>query len=164
MEYPSAHDFYHQSNMHDLDQDGFHDLYRQDFIYALSQVACCKLSQHQLDPYQCAAFQCGIVCRNIGEEEADPSLEMAMEYTSALGTIVFDESCHLWDLTEAQVGRNQFTMDMVVDWLDERIDEVDGRADHASERLTALEGKVTDMEAGYTELLVLGREQVETSA
>ena len=32
-----------------------------------------------------------------------------------------------------------------------------------SERLSALEGQVTDMEAGYTELLALGQEQVETS-
>ena len=50
-----------------------------------------------------------------------------------------------------------------MDQLDERINKVDGRADHASERLLALEGKVTDMEAGYTELLALGQEQVETS-
>ena len=53
---------------------------------------------------------------------------------------------------------------MVVHWLDERIDKVDRHADHVSERLLALEGKVTDMEAGYTELLALGQEQVEMSA
>ena len=87
-----------------------------------------------------------------------------MEYTGALGTIIFDESCHLHDLTEVQVERNQFAMDMVVDQLDKRINEVDSRADHASEQLSALEGKVTDMEARYTELLALGWEQVESSA
>ena len=86
-----------------------------------------------------------------------------MEYAGALGTIIFDKSCHLHDLTEAQIGRNQFAVDMAVDHLDERIDEVDGRADHASKRLLALEGKVMDMEAGYTKLLALGREQVEMS-
>ena len=110
MEYPSAHDFYCHSNMHNLDQDGFHDLYHWDFIHALSHVACCKLSCHQLNPYQCAAFQCGIIHRNIGEEEVDPILEMSMEYARALGAIIFDESCHLHDLTEAQVGRKQFTI------------------------------------------------------
>ena len=47
--------------------------------------------------------------------------------------------------------------------MDERIDEVDGRADHASECLSALEGKVSNMEAGYIELLALGQEQTETS-
>ena len=93
----------------------------------------------------------------MGEEEADPTLELAMEYTGALGTIVFDKSCHLHDLTEAQVGRNQFTMDVAVDWLD-------GEVDHASERISTLEGKVADLEAGYTELLALGQEQVETSS
>ena len=86
-----------------------------------------------------------------------------MEYAGALGTIVFNESCQLCDLTEAQVGWNQFAMDVVVDRLDERINKVDGRADHTSECLSALEGKVTDMEARYTELLALGQEQVETS-
>ena len=92
----------------------------------------------------------------MGEEEADPTLELAMEYAGALGTIVFDESCHLHDLTEAQVKRNQFVMDVAVEWLDREVD-------HVSERLSMLEGKVTNLEAGYTELLVLGREQVETT-
>ena len=81
----------------------------------------------------------------------------AMEYAGALGTIVFDESCRLRDLTEAQVGRNQFAMDVAVDRLDREMD-------HASERILALEGKVADLEAGYTELLALGWEQVETSS
>ena len=83
-------------------------------------------------------------------------MELAMEYSGALSTIVFDESCRLRDLTEAQVRRNQFTMDVAVDQLD-------GEVDHASKRISALEGKVVDLEAGYTELLALGREQVETS-
>ena len=87
-----------------------------------------------------------------------------MEYTGALRVMIFDKSCHLCDLTKAQVGRNQFTMDIAVDQLDERINKVGRRVDHASEQLLALEGKVTDMEDGYRELLALGQEQVETSA
>ena len=79
-----------------------------------------------------------------------------MEYAGALGTIIFDESCHLRNLTEAQVGQNQFAMDVAVDRLDREVD-------HALERLSALEGKVTDLEAGYTKLLALGQEQVESS-
>ena len=66
-------------------------------------------------------------------------------------------------MTKAQIGRNQFAVDVAVDWLDERIDEVDGRADHTLECLLTLEGKVSDMEAGYMELLALGQEQVEMS-
>ena len=61
-----------------------------------------------------------------------------MEYTGALGTIIFDKSCHLCDLTEVQVGRNQFAIDMAVDRLD-------GEVDHTSERLSTLEGKTTDL-------------------
>ena len=99
----------------------------------------------------------------MGEEEADSVLEKAMEYTEALGTIIFDELCCLCDLTEAQIGRNQFTVNIVVDRLDERINKVDGQADHTSEQLLVFEGKMTDMEAGYAELLALGQEQVETS-
>ena len=80
-----------------------------------------------------------------------------MEYSGALSTIVFDELCRLCNLTEAQVGQNQFAMDVAMDRLD-------GEADHTSERISVLEGKVADLEAGYTELLALGREQVETSS
>ena len=118
--------FHHRSNTHDPDQDGFKDLYRRDFIHAISWVAYCKLACHQLDPYQRAVFRCGIVHYNTGEEETNPTLELAMEYTGALSTIVFDESCRLRDLMEAQVGRNQFAMDMAVDQLDRE-------ADHAAE-------------------------------
>ena len=53
------------------------------------------------------------------------------------------------------MGCNQFAMDMAVDRLDREVD-------HTSERLSALEGKVVDLEVGYTKLLALGREQVET--
>ena len=72
-----------------------------------------------------------------------------MEYAGALSTIIFDESCCLHDLMEAQVGRNQFAMDVAVDRLD-------GEADHTAERISTLEDKVTDLEAGYTKLLALG--------
>ena len=108
-------DFYRCSNTHDPDQDRFEDLYRCDFIHAISQVARHKLARHHLDPYQHAVFCCGIVCHNTGEEEANPMLELAMEYAGALGTIIFNESCRLHDLTEVQIGRNQFAMDVAVD-------------------------------------------------
>ena len=118
---------------------------------------CHKLAYHQLDPYQCAAFQCSIVHRNIGEEEVDPSLEITIEYAGAIRVVVFNESCRLHNLTEAQVRRNQFAMDVAVDQLDERIDMVDGGTDEASERMTMLEGRISDMEEGYQALLALGR-------
>ena len=115
-----------------------------------------KLARHRLDPYQWAAFCRGIVCHNMGEEETNPTLELTMEYTGALSTIVFNKSCHLRDLTEAQVGHNQFVMDIAVDRLD-------GEADHAAERISALEDKMADVEGGLNGLLELGREQTETS-
>ena len=92
----------------------------------------------------------------MGEEEANPTLELAMEYTGALGTIIFDESCCLCDLTEAQVGRNQFAVDVAVDQLD-------GEADHAAERIGALEDKGADMEHSLNALLELGWEQMGAS-
>ena len=149
-------DFYRCSNTHDPDQDGFEDLYRCDFIHAISRVACRKLARHRLDPYQHAMFCRGIVYYNTGEEEADPTLELAMEYAGALGTIIFDESCRLRDLTKAQVGRNQFAVDVVVDQLD-------GEADHAAERIGVLEDKEANMECSLNALLELGREQTEAS-
>ena len=138
------------------DQDGFEDLYRQDFIHAISRVARCKLSRHHLDPYQCATFHRGIVRYNTGKEERDPTLELAMEYASALGTIVFDESCRLRNLTEAQIGRNQYSTDVELEWLD-------GEADHTAERIGALEDKEANMERSLNALLELGREQTEAS-
>ena len=119
-------------------------------------MACCKLARHHLYPYQRAAFRRGIVCYNTGEEEANPTLELAMEYAGALGTIIFDKSCRLRNLTEAQVGRNQFTVDVAVDRLD-------GEADHTAEYIGALEDKEADMERSLNALLELGREQTEAS-
>ena len=139
MEYPSAHEFFSRSNTHDPDQDGFPDLYRRDFIHTLSRVACHKLARHRLDPYQCAAFQRGIVHHNIGEEEADLLLETAMEYAGVVGVVVFNESCRLRDLTEDQVGRNQFAMDVAVDRLDEKDEELEGRADEACQDMVFFE-------------------------
>ena len=92
----------------------------------------------------------------MGEEERDPTLELAMEYTGALGTIIFDESCRLCDLTEAQVGRNQYTTDV-------ELEQLDGEVDHAAERIGALEDKEADMEHSLNALLELGQEQTEAS-
>ena len=115
-----------------------------------------KLARHHLDPYQRAAFRRGIVRYNTGEEEQDSTLELTMEYAGALGTIVFDESCRLRNLTEAQIGQNQYSTDV-------ELEQLDGEADHAAERIGALEDKVTDMERGMNALLELGREQTEAS-
>ena len=149
-------DFYRRSNTHDPDQDGFEDLYRQDFIHAISHVACRKLSHHHLNPYQRATFHRGIVHYNTGEEEANPTLELAMEYTGALGTIVFNESCRLRDLTERQIGRNQHAIDL-------ELERLDGEADHAAERIGALEDRLADTERSLNTLLELGWEQMEAS-
>ena len=115
-----------------------------------------KLSRHHLDPYQRATFRRGIIRYNTGEEERDPTLELAMEYAGALGTIVFDESCRLHDLTEAQISRNQYSTDV-------ELERLDGEADHAAERIGALEDKEADMERSLNALLELGREQTEAS-
>ena len=127
-----------------------------DFIHAISHVACRKLSRHHLDPYQRAAFHRSIVRHNTGEEEQDPVLETAMEYAGALGVIVFNESCRLRDLTEAQIGCNQYATDV-------ELERLDGEADHAMERIGVLEDKEADMEHSLNVLLELGREQTEAS-
>ena len=77
-----------------------------------------------------------------------------MEYAGALGTIVFDESCRLRDLMEAQIGRNQYATDV-------ELERLDGEADHAAERISGLEDRVADMEHSLNALLELGREQTK---
>ena len=79
-----------------------------------------------------------------------------MEYAGALGTIVFDESCRLRDLTEGQIGRNQYATNV-------ELERLDGEADHAAERIGALEDRLADTERSLTALLELGREQMEAS-
>ena len=79
-----------------------------------------------------------------------------MEYAGALSTIVFDESCRLRDLTEAQIGHNQYATDV-------ELERLDGEADHAAERIGALEDRGADVERSLNSLLELGREQTETS-
>ena len=54
------------------------------------------------------------------------------------------------------MGRNQFAMDIAVDWLD-------GEADHVAERISSLEDKMVDIERGLDRLLALGQEQTEMS-
>ena len=115
-----------------------------------------KLRRHHLDPYQHAAFRRGVVRYNTGEEESNPTLELAMEYAGALGTIVFDESCRLRNLTEAQIGRNQYATDV-------ELERLDGEADHAAERIGGLEDRFADTERSLNALLDLGREQTEAS-
>ena len=115
-----------------------------------------KLARHHLDPYQHAAFRRGIVRHNMGEEERDPVLETTMEYAGALGIIIFDESCRLHDLTEAQIGRNQYATDV-------ELERLDGEVDHAAERIGALEDKEVNMEHSLNTLLELGQEQTEAS-
>ena len=78
-----------------------------------------------------------------------------MEYAGALGVIVF-KSCRLRDLTEAQIGRNQYSMDV-------ELERLDGEADHAAERISVLEDKEANMECSLNSLLELGREQTEAS-
>ena len=79
-----------------------------------------------------------------------------MEYAGALGIIIFNESCHLRDLMEAQIGHNQYATDV-------ELERLDGEADHATERIGALEDKEADMERSLNALLELGREQTEAS-
>ena len=92
----------------------------------------------------------------MGEEESNPTLELAMEYAGALGTIIFDESCRLRDLTEAQIGRNQYATDV-------ELERLDGEADHAAERIGGLEDRMAEVERGTNALLELGRDQTEAN-
>ena len=79
-----------------------------------------------------------------------------MEYAGALGTIIFDESCRLRDLTEAQIGRNQYATDV-------ELERLDGEADHAAERIGGLEDRMAEVERGTNALLELCWEQTEAN-
>ena len=47
--------------------------------------------------------------------------------------------------------------------MDIAVDQLDGEADHAAERIRVLEDRLADMERSLNALLELGREQMEAS-
>jgi len=92
--YPEAQDFYDQSSKA-WPEEGFKDLYRDDFIMAAGRVARRKLNRMETGPYQRALLCRGVTMKVDAEDEKVPVLQQAMEYTGAVGMMVMDELAYV---------------------------------------------------------------------
>ena len=85
-------------------EEGFEDLYRDDFIMAGGCVSRRKLNRLETGPYQRALLRRGVTKKVDPEDERVPVLQQAMEYAGAVGTMVMDELAYVHDRTEAGMG------------------------------------------------------------
>src|SRR5258708_17276769 len=58
--YPSAHDVYRHSNVHNPDEDEFADVGLSDFL-----IAHCRVARRKLEPLQLSSYQAGILSRGV---------------------------------------------------------------------------------------------------
>ena len=72
-------------------EEGFEDLFRDDFIMAAGRVSRRKLNRLETGPYQRALLRRGVTKKVDVEDERVPVLQQAMEYAGAVGTMVMDE-------------------------------------------------------------------------
>jgi len=68
-------------------EEGFEDLFQDDFIRANGRVAQRKLDRLNTGPYQRALLCCGITTKVDIEDERVPVLQQVMEYSRAVGTV-----------------------------------------------------------------------------
>ena len=68
VEYPDAQSFYDRSSKV-WPEEGFEDLFRDDFICAAGCVARRKLDRIETGPYQQALLRCGITTKVDAEDE-----------------------------------------------------------------------------------------------
>src|SRR5882724_10637112 len=86
--YPSTHDVYHHSNIHNPDEEEFADLGLSDFFITHCCVARRKLEHLQLSSYQARLLLRGI---QVGIERREPYnavLEAAMGYAGVCSVAV----------------------------------------------------------------------------
>ena len=117
--YPEAQDFYERSSKV-WPEEGFEDLFRDDFIRASGRVARRKLDRMETGPYQWALLRRGITTKVDVEDERVPVLQQVMEYAGAVGMMVMDELAYVHERTETGLG-------MAINgikWEVMRIDEV----------------------------------------
>ena len=103
MPYPEAQDVYDRSSKV-WPEEGFEDLYRDDFIMAAGRVGRRKLNRMETGPYQRALLNRGVTTKVNAEDERVPVLQQAMEYTGAVGTMVMDELAFVHERMETGLG------------------------------------------------------------
>jgi len=85
-------------------EEGFEDLFRDDFIMAAGRVSRRKLNRLETGPYQRALLRRGVTKKVDVEDERVPVLQQAMEYAGAVGTMVMDKVAYVHERTEMGMG------------------------------------------------------------
>jgi len=104
-------------------EEGFEDLFRDDFIMAADRVSRRKLNWITTGPYQRALLQRGVSKRVDPEDERVPVLQQAMEYAGSVGTMLLDEVAYVNGQTESGMGRAMNGIEREVERVDEAVVE-----------------------------------------
>src|SRR5258705_6879679 len=128
--YPSAHDVYRHSNVHNPDDDEFTDLGLSDFFITHRRVARRKLERLQLSSYQAGLLSRGV---QVGMERREPYnavLEAAMGYAGACSVAAMDDVVLVnekVDVLDEGLGEQTMRIDRVnqdlMEWATEFTDE-----------------------------------------
>jgi len=122
-------------------EEGFEDLFRDDFIMAAGRVSRRKLNRLETGPYQRALLRRGVTKKVDVEDERIPVLQQAMEYTGAVGTMVMDELAYVHERTEAGMGT-------AMNGIEREVTRVEDRVSEHETLIEEVQGDVTNLIAG----------------
>jgi len=104
-------------------EEGFEDLFRDDFIMAAGWVSRRKLTRITTGPYQRALLHQGVSKRVDVEDEHVPVLQQVMEYAGAVGMMLLDEVSYVNGQTESGMGQAMNRIKQEVERVDEAVVE-----------------------------------------
>jgi len=122
-------------------EEGFEDLFRDDFIMASGRVARRKLDRLATGPYQRALLRRGVTTKVDVEDEREPILQKAMEYAGAVGTMVMDELAYVHENTERGMGT-------AMNGIEREVTRVEDRVSEHETLIEEVQGDVTNLIAG----------------
>jgi len=122
-------------------EEGFEDLFRDDFIMAAGRVSRRKLNRLETGPYQRALLRRGVTKKVDVEDEWIPVLQQAMEYTGAVGTMVMDEVAYVHERTEKGMGT-------AMNGIEREVTRVEDRVSEHETLIEEVQGDVTNLIAG----------------
>jgi len=122
-------------------EEGFEDLFRDDFIMAAGRVSRRKLNRLQTGPYQRALLRRGVTKKVDVEDERIPVLQQAMEYAGAVGTMVMDEVAYVHERTETGMGT-------AMNGIEREVTRVEDRVSEHETLIEEVQGDVTNLIAG----------------
>jgi len=122
-------------------EEGFEDLFRDDFIRAAGRVSRRKLNRLDTGPYQRALLRRGVTTKVDVEDERAPVLQQAMEYAGAVGAMVMDEVAYVHEQTEAGMGT-------AMNGIEREVTRVEDRVSEHETLLEEVQGDVTNLIAG----------------